>query len=104
MGKSQERTEEEITAALSEVTVQDEAEKANEVNKLFYKRIARHYLGDEVRKDNREAVLTAAAYHKKTKILVTGKKILFNLFLQSDLIVFNRLFNRSVLYPRITGS
>ncbi|XP_018569437.1 periodic tryptophan protein 2 homolog [Anoplophora glabripennis] len=71
--KSRERTEEEITAALNEVSVNEEAgNKTNEVNKLFYKRIARHYLGDEVRKDNRQAVLTAAAYHRKTRILVTG--------------------------------
>lgn len=71
--KSREKTEEEITAALSEVTVNEDTEnKNNELNKLFYKRIARHYLGDEARKDNRQAVLTAAAYHRKTRILVTG--------------------------------
>lgn len=78
MSKSQERTEEEITAALREVTVSEETEKNTEINKLFYKRIARHYLGDEARKDNREAVLTAAAYHRKTKILVTGKLMALN--------------------------
>ncbi|KAJ8922015.1 hypothetical protein NQ315_008654 [Exocentrus adspersus] len=70
--KSGERTEEELTAALSSVTVSDDAPQAKEVNKLFYKRIARHYLGDEARKDNKDAVLTAAAYHRQTKILVTG--------------------------------
>lgn len=41
--------------------------------KFFYKRLVRHYLGDEARKNNFEAVLTAAAYHKSTKILVTGE-------------------------------
>lgn len=40
--------------------------------KLFYKRLARHYLGDEVRKQHQDAVLTSAAYHRDTKILVTG--------------------------------
>lgn len=39
---------------------------------MRYKRLSRHYLADEVRKDNRDAVLTAAAYHQQTKILVTG--------------------------------
>lgn len=42
-------------------------------SKFFYKRLARHYLADEARKSNFAAVLTAAAYHKGTKILVTGE-------------------------------
>ncbi|KAG5874047.1 hypothetical protein JTB14_034623 [Gonioctena quinquepunctata] len=70
--KSLERTEEEITKALGEVTVNEDEPKEEEVNKLFYKRIARHYLADEVRKNNRDATLTSAAYHKKSRILVTG--------------------------------
>lgn len=51
------------------------AEKNNEeknTSKRLYKRLSRHYLADEVRKENRDAILTAAAYHKQTKILVTG--------------------------------
>ncbi|CAH1183241.1 unnamed protein product [Phaedon cochleariae] len=72
ISKSLERTEEEITKALSEIDVEDADTKTHEVNKLFYKRLARHYLADEVRKENRDAVLTSAAYHKKSRILVTG--------------------------------
>ncbi|CAH0559225.1 unnamed protein product [Brassicogethes aeneus] len=68
--KSLERTEEEVTNALKELEVSDESN--NETNKLFYKRLARHYLGDEPRKDDKNAVLTSAAYHRKSKILVTG--------------------------------
>ncbi|XP_056631843.1 periodic tryptophan protein 2 homolog [Diorhabda sublineata] len=67
---SLEKSEEEITKALKEIDVNDEESK--ETSKLFYKRLGRHYLGDEVRKENREALLTSAAYHKKTKILITG--------------------------------
>lgn len=60
-------------SAEKDVESEDEAEdKGNEVSKLFYKRLARHYLGDEVRKQHRDAVLTSAAYHRDTKILVTG--------------------------------
>lgn len=48
--------------------------KANtsDVVKFKYTRSARHYLGDLVRKNNVDAQLTTAAYHKDTKILVTG--------------------------------
>ncbi|XP_055527884.1 periodic tryptophan protein 2 homolog [Wyeomyia smithii] len=37
-----------------------------------YKRLARHYLADEARKENHKAVVTAAAYHKHLKILITA--------------------------------
>lgn len=70
--KSIEKTEEEITAALTDIKI-DEGQEENKIDKLFYKRIARHYLADEVRKEDREAQLTSAAYHKKTKILITGR-------------------------------
>lgn len=41
--------------------------------KVFtYKRLARHYIADEARKENPKAVLTAAAYHQKHKILITA--------------------------------
>lgn len=39
---------------------------------FYYKRIARHYLLDEIKKENRNATLTAATYHKKSKLLVTA--------------------------------
>ncbi|KAF2898642.1 hypothetical protein ILUMI_07536 [Ignelater luminosus] len=66
-----EKTETEISTALTEIKIDEETE-SDKKSKLYYKRLARHYLADEVRKDNRDAVLTAAAYHKETKILVTG--------------------------------
>lgn len=40
-------------------------------DKLFYKRVARHYLCDLVR-EQRDVKLTSAAYHKETHILITG--------------------------------
>lgn len=39
---------------------------------FYFKRIARHYLLDDIRKENRKATLTAATYHKKSKLLVTA--------------------------------
>lgn len=42
------------------------------VHPFFYKKLARHYLGNEPRKENRNAVLTAATYHKKSKLLITA--------------------------------
>ncbi|XP_012267817.2 periodic tryptophan protein 2 homolog [Athalia rosae] len=47
-------------------------EKDTKVEPLRYKRLARHYLGNELQNQNRNAVLTSAAYHRSTKILVTG--------------------------------
>ncbi|XP_055697222.1 periodic tryptophan protein 2 homolog isoform X3 [Phlebotomus papatasi] len=43
-----------------------------EEKKLQYKRIMRFYLADEVRKEDRHATLTASAYHRKSRILVTA--------------------------------
>lgn len=68
MSKAVERTEEEISEYLKQASL----EEPQEVNKMFYKRLARHYLADEVRKENKEAILTSAAYHQQTKILITG--------------------------------
>ena len=39
--------------------------------KLYYKRLARHYLCDLVR-EQRDVKLTCAVYHKDTHILITG--------------------------------
>uniref|UniRef100_A0A1A9Z1X3 WD_REPEATS_REGION domain-containing protein n=1 Tax=Glossina pallidipes TaxID=7398 RepID=A0A1A9Z1X3_GLOPL len=39
---------------------------------FYYKKLARHYLADEPRKEQRDAVLTAAYYNKRIKILVVG--------------------------------
>lgn len=43
-----------------------------DIKKLLYKKLGKHYLADEVRKSAKEAVLTAAAYHQDTRILVVG--------------------------------
>lgn len=43
-----------------------------EYENFTYKRLARHYLNDEVRREHRNAQLTAANYHKKTKLLITA--------------------------------
>ena len=46
--------------------------KKTEVKKLMYKKLGKHYLADEPRKSAKDAILTAAAYHKDTHILVVG--------------------------------
>lgn len=53
------------------MSVEEDETKPKQKGPL-YKRLAKHYLADEVRKENKEAVLTAAAYHKSTRVLVTG--------------------------------
>lgn len=70
--KSLEKTQAEAEKALEEMHINDVEEEDKTNNKLFYKRTVRHYLADEVRKEHKEAVLTAAAYHKASKILITG--------------------------------
>ncbi|KRT80091.1 WD40 domain-containing protein, partial [Oryctes borbonicus] len=67
--KVPERTEEELAVALKDVRMEEDNSGRD---KLRYKRIARHYLADAARKEERKAVLTAASYHKATKILVSG--------------------------------
>lgn len=61
-----------MTASLEKVLLDDESSNAKN-NRMYYKQLGRYYLADEARKENKEAVLTAAAYHKDTKILVTGE-------------------------------
>ncbi|XP_072941453.1 periodic tryptophan protein 2 homolog [Epargyreus clarus] len=41
-------------------------------NKLQYKKLGRHYIGDAIRNASHKVKLTAAQYHKATKLLVTG--------------------------------
>lgn len=43
-----------------------------EHNAFCYRRLARHYLIDEVRKERANAQLTAVNYHKNTKLLITA--------------------------------
>ena len=47
-------------------------EDAKRQHPFFYKKLARHYLADEPRKEHRDAVLTTAHYNKQTKVLVVG--------------------------------
>lgn len=67
--KAVERTEEEVTSALNQLSVQEDQKK---MKGFPYRRLFKHYLADEPRKEQHDAVLTSAAYHKPTKILVTG--------------------------------
>ncbi|XP_025828852.1 periodic tryptophan protein 2 homolog [Agrilus planipennis] len=69
-----ERSEEEISKHLNQLDIDDkeENEKNKKKEKMYYKRLARHYLADDVRKESKDAVLTAASYHKATKVLVAG--------------------------------
>lgn len=46
--------------------------QAGQEHPFKYTRLARHYLLDEVRKENKQATLTSANYHKHTKLLITG--------------------------------
>uniref|UniRef100_A0A1B0FLN1 Small-subunit processome Utp12 domain-containing protein n=1 Tax=Glossina morsitans morsitans TaxID=37546 RepID=A0A1B0FLN1_GLOMM len=47
-------------------------ESEDEIEATVEKKLARHYLADEPRKEQRDAVLTAAYYNKRIKILVVG--------------------------------
>lgn len=60
-----------MTTNLEKMQVKESCEEQNS-SKFFYKRLSRHYLADEIRKDNKAAILTAAAYHRDIKILITG--------------------------------
>lgn len=48
--------------------IQQQAEQP----KFYYKKLVRHYLMDELRKENKNVKLTTACYHKKLKLLVTA--------------------------------
>ncbi|CAB3241185.1 unnamed protein product [Arctia plantaginis] len=53
----------------------EEAETENkkeDEKRLLYKKLGRHYIGDEIRRAHHKVKLTAAQYHKETKLLVTG--------------------------------
>ncbi|CAH2979650.1 unnamed protein product [Chilo suppressalis] len=46
--------------------------KVEDEKRLHYKKLGRHYIGDAIRNADRKVKLTAAQYHKDTKMLVTG--------------------------------
>lgn len=39
---------------------------------LSYRKLSRHFLNDHLKEEHNNLKMTAADYHKKTKILVTG--------------------------------
>ncbi|XP_059059987.1 periodic tryptophan protein 2 homolog [Achroia grisella] len=41
-------------------------------NRLYYKKLGRHYIGEALRRSDYKIKLTAAQYHKGTKLLITG--------------------------------
>lgn len=43
-----------------------------EAPKFYYNKIVRHYLMDELKKENKNVKLTSTSYHKKLKLLVTA--------------------------------
>lgn len=43
-----------------------------EKHPFYYNRLARHYIMNDIKKENRNATLTSATYHKKTKLLITA--------------------------------
>lgn len=47
-------------------------EVKNEMRKLKYKRLGRHYLADAARNESKDVILTSAAYHSPNHILVVG--------------------------------
>ncbi|XP_045459792.1 periodic tryptophan protein 2 homolog [Melitaea cinxia] len=48
------------------------SEKVEDDKRLQYNKLGRHYIGDAIRNAHHKVRISAAAYHKGTKILVTG--------------------------------
>ncbi|CAG4987863.1 unnamed protein product [Parnassius apollo] len=46
--------------------------KIDEDKRLAYKKLGRHYIGDAIRNAHHKVKLSAAQYHKDTKMLITG--------------------------------
>ncbi|KAH8280515.1 hypothetical protein KR018_009054, partial [Drosophila ironensis] len=68
--ENQAAKEEATPATEDQNEVKDEAVRKK--HPFFYKKLARHYLADEPRKEQRDAQLTAANYNQRTKILVVA--------------------------------
>ncbi|XP_030388455.1 periodic tryptophan protein 2 homolog [Scaptodrosophila lebanonensis] len=47
-------------------------ESVRKAHPFFYKKLARHYLANEPRKEHRDALLTAANYNPRTKVMVVA--------------------------------
>lgn len=52
--------------------VEEESAGLAVTEKVFYKRLSRHFLCDGLKKEDRHVSLTSAAYHKDSHVLVTG--------------------------------
>ncbi|KAK3923293.1 Periodic tryptophan protein 2-like protein [Frankliniella fusca] len=65
------KTSKESKESKSDEEMDVDQDGSHQVQKLTYKRLARHYLNDLVRAD-RSATLTSASYHAETHVLVTG--------------------------------
>uniref|UniRef100_A0A1I8PA59 Small-subunit processome Utp12 domain-containing protein n=1 Tax=Stomoxys calcitrans TaxID=35570 RepID=A0A1I8PA59_STOCA len=66
-------TAEELLQAGKIVDVNEiEDEDVKRGHPFYYKKLGRYYLADEPRKEKRDAMLTAAHYNRKTKIMVVG--------------------------------
>ncbi|KAI8439911.1 hypothetical protein MSG28_001371 [Choristoneura fumiferana] len=50
----------------------DKPDKSTFEKRLVYKRLGRHYIGDAIRSAHHKVKLSAAQYHKETKMLVTA--------------------------------
>ncbi|XP_045763111.1 periodic tryptophan protein 2 homolog [Maniola jurtina] len=50
----------------------DKKDVKEDEKRLLYKKLGRHYVGDAIRNADYKCRVSAAAYHKSTKILVTG--------------------------------
>ncbi|XP_065167128.1 periodic tryptophan protein 2 homolog isoform X2 [Atheta coriaria] len=60
-----------VAEQLNAIALADKKVKIKK-EKVHYRRLSIHYLLDDVRKNDKDAVLSAAAYHKQSKILITG--------------------------------
>ncbi|XP_045467818.1 periodic tryptophan protein 2 homolog [Harmonia axyridis] len=71
-----ERSESDIAKALrkrnEESNELDNDDKVKTSDKFFYKKLDRHYLADEPRKNDREVILSSVDYNVNIKILIVG--------------------------------
>jgi periodic tryptophan protein 2 len=69
--KIDETNENAVRDEQGKIIVQDEVKK-EKLQTFFYRKLDRHYLMNELKKENRNVKLTSACYHKKLKLLVTA--------------------------------
>lgn len=59
-------------AVEEDIVEENTVEDTDEVKMIGYKKLARHYLADEPRKQNKNVRLSAAAYHRDNRMLIVG--------------------------------